>query len=308
MRKFLLSLSAIIVGFAGTAQTGGPDAFGYMYENSTTANVDFGWVEINPNLGGSGTMSSMSFADDSNEWIEIGFGFPFYGHSLDSVSISSNGTIYFENQYLGLSNVCSPGNPGYFTGDTVLIAHAWDDLNPSSGGSVYYQRFSNMLIVQYDSVVEFGGSDGDTWQIIMYDDGSVDINYKEASFIAASTGLTIGVQGSTTEGLEYMCNGTGDYLGDSLTIRFWEPTTLKVPTQEKGELSVYPNPSNGTFNVSGTSIDEIMVYDYAGKLVYSDSFSGDNLVNLDLSYLPAGFYQMAVSSEGSLENKKIIIE
>lgn len=309
MKTKLLLLASIAFSLNTFAQTGGPDAFGYVYANSTTASVDFTWEEIDPALGGSGTSSSVSGLDDDHEAnIALGFSFPFYGNTYTTVSIGTNGGVYFEDTYLGLTNNCIPGAPSYqFAGDSAFIAAVWDDLDPSSGGNVYYQSFGNKFVIEFSDVVEYGGSDGDTWQVILYDNGVIDINYKETSFVVASTGGSTGIQGSPSLGLSYNCAGSGDSFSDSLTIRFQEPVSAGLKENDNLVFSVYPNPSNGQFFVKGEKINSISVVDLAGREVYFSNISDNNsLVNLD--NVSSGIYTVLVNQNNTVKTTKIIVE
>lgn len=58
------------------------------------------------------------------------------------------------------------------------------------------------------------------------------------------------------------------------------------------KLQVYPNPSNGLFNiVAGSNISSLKakVYDISGKLIYQKDFSGSK-ISLDLTNYPKGIY------------------
>ena len=76
----------------------------------------------------------VTLADDASESFELGFEFPFWDQTYTSVSVHSNGFLFFgaagcsqcyQNEELPNAQV------------GALIAPFWDDLNPASGGQVY---------------------------------------------------------------------------------------------------------------------------------------------------------------------------
>jgi hypothetical protein len=74
------------------------------------------------------------------------------------------------------------------------------------------------------------------------------------------------------------------------------------------ELSVYPNPSNGVFNIdSDTRIKLIQVYDLRGKLIYENQLNSLRST-LNLSHLSSGLYVMSFQTENAYQTLKIKIE
>ncbi|WP_300565687.1 M4 family metallopeptidase [Flavobacterium sp.] len=78
------------------------------------------------------------------------------------------------------------------------------------------------------------------------------------------------------------------------------------------KFGVYPNPSNGLFNVviSTTEKVNITLHDLRGRSIYNKNFSNNNSVfnqELNFSTLSAGVYILNVESAGKKAAKKIII-
>lgn len=313
MRKHLLLITAFLTGAISYAQTGGPDAFGYTYSNSTTPTVMFTWDEIDTLHGG--TWSTASTQDDGNQsLIPIGFSFPFYGKTYDTVSIASNGTVYFADFYLGLSHNCLPGVPSYTfpTGkDTAFIAHFWNDLDPSSGGDIYYKAYADHFVIEYSGVVEFGGTDGDTWQIVLYANGDIYLNYLETSALQANSGYSSGIQGSPTMGLSYICDGAGDSMMDSLTVWFINPSNTGISTNQTEDLTIYPNPSHGQFTIANITSKEfeVKIIDNQGRIVFNNAYNNsNNNVQVNLSNIATGSYLMMMTTPKGVTTERIIIE
>ena len=88
--------------------------------------------------------------------------------------------------------------------------------------------------------------------------------------------------------------------GNAFAIQLILGNNVNVTESTLEEVSVYPNPSNGVFNVN-TSINETLnanVFDVAGKLIYSSTLS--NSSTIDLSNFGKGTYILELSnSKGS---------
>jgi len=76
-------------------------------------------------------------------------------------------------------------------------------------------------------------------------------------------------------------------------------------------LSLFPNPNNGTFNLSFSSCIkscEISVFDVLGKVIYQKMMMNDNQVFIDVSNCAKGAYLVRASSDRMSIAKRIIIE
>ena len=75
---------------------------------------------------------------------------------------------------------------------------------------------------------------------------------------------------------------------------------------ESGSTLVYPNPSNGTFNLNlGTGQWNVEVYDISGRKVYENRMDGRSV--LDLGKCQKGLYFMKASSESRSLTTKVVI-
>ena len=79
-------------------------------------------------------------------------------------------------------------------------------------------------------------------------------------------------------------------------------------------LNVYPNPTDGVFNISFISeeIDdfEITVVDAFGKLVSKEeiqNFVGEYTKQVDLSAYSKGIYMVQIRTEGSFVTKRVVV-
>ncbi len=97
----------------------------------------------------------------------------------------------------------------------------------------------------------------------------------------------------------------GDDDGIKGIVRNLDVTLVQESSKPK-VMNVYPNPSNGIFNLTNTTdLNEISVLDLSGRIVYS-STEIEPIIELDV---PAGIYNLrAFSQTGTIENIRIILE
>jgi hypothetical protein len=99
---------------------------------------------------------------------------------------------------------------------------------------------------------------------------------------------------------------------DKLEI-FYMPLGVNESNQTSGDISLYPNPSNGNCNLSMDLSNEqsvlIELYNTQGKKVYSEKLDNTSNVNhLNLSSLPKGIYFMNVKTRDKNYSRKLVIE
>lgn len=79
-----------------------------------------------------------------------------------------------------------------------------------------------------------------------------------------------------------------------------------VTDLQKAKLQVYPNPSQGTFNLKSESEGNVVITDFSGRMVYSGSvIKGENKINLKAT---AGVYILNYQNETAKSSTKIIIQ
>ena len=191
---------------------GGPDLFGYTWiDSDEDGGPAFAFVDI------SGTGTPVSLGDDDSESAPLPFPFPFYGELYDAVDVVSNGFLNFGPQSTAYTNepIPSPGTPDAF------LAPFWDDLNPSDGGSIYYQDMADgRFVVQWDAVPFYTGPGTNTFQAILYADGRVLFQYESMG----SGSATVGVESPDgADGLQVAYNTA--YAVDGLAVLIAPPAT-----------------------------------------------------------------------------------
>lgn len=89
--------------------------------------------------------------------------------------------------------------------------------------------------------------------------------------------------------------------------------TLGRAENQFDQFAVYPNPSNGKFNIVLSTTDNVNVqlFDIRGRSVYTQLFNSTGISfnqQIDLSSLSSGVYILNVESNGKKEARRIIIE
>ena len=77
--------------------------------------------------------------------------------------------------------------------------------------------------------------------------------------------------------------------------------------EESIVTSIYPNPSNGLFSISGENIESIEVYDITGKLVMQQQVNSDN-ATIDLTNYAKGIYTLKTYTNSLVKSNKLIVE
>lgn len=225
---------------------GDPDGYGYTLTDSQQAGgPTFNWIDI------SSTGTPLSLSDDSYFFpIDLPFAFHFYGADYEQVAVGSNGTVYFQNDYLGLGNGPIPSNSGY--GPQEFIAVYWDDLNPASNGTIYYEILESephrKLVVQWQEIAHYGypSAHVTAQAILLEGSNSILVQYLDPS-PRAGAGATEGIQGdsepATNWGLEYGYNQS--ILSENLAICYAYPNMPQdCGDAEPSWLTVDPDVGN----------------------------------------------------------------
>ncbi|HEU4496837.1 MAG TPA: proprotein convertase P-domain-containing protein, partial [Flavobacterium sp.] len=110
------------------------------------------------------------------------------------------------------------------------------------------------------------------------------------------------------------------YSGDGGVLNSWSlnicsvQEALKVTENNLSDFVVYPNPSNGNFNVRFDSPSSgkiaIEVFDISGRLIFSHDYAsqGNFNQNIQLDNVQAGVYILNVSDGNAKQAKRIVIE
>jgi HEAT repeat protein len=97
--------------------------------------------------------------------------------------------------------------------------------------------------------------------------------------------------------------------GFNICVTHASPAAVINSISEK--VSIYPNPTTGTFEISGTeglgSKCKVEIYDHLGRSIYIFANENtDSKINLDMSSCPAGIYLIKLSNNSLTCLKKIV--
>ena len=102
--------------------------------------------------------------------------------------------------------------------------------------------------------------------------------------------------------VEYIKDGTIGTLTEPAVLHFG---TLGVNDSEQVVVNVFPNPSNGIFNVEGNGIRKIEVIDALGQIVLSKEVEDDSQ-QINLSNRASGVYLLRVITDKGISTNQII--
>lgn len=171
--------------------------------------IPYAWIEIDPNDPThvfAGTNTNITGDDQNLGPFNLGFTFPFY-ENFTSIRVCSNGFASFTSTSTAYTNAAIPtaAEPNN------LVAPFWDDMNPSQYGTIWYYSdlAGGRFIIEWDEVAHYSTGGMYTFEIILYDDGTIDYMYKELTPGTANS-ATVGVENSTgTVGVQCTYNGSG---------------------------------------------------------------------------------------------------
>ncbi|UCG16444.1 MAG: hypothetical protein JSV19_00085, partial [Phycisphaerales bacterium] len=132
--------------------------------------------------------TTLSLADDSYATVNLtgGATVSLYGTSYTTIYPGSNGYLTFTGGDSDYSETLTD----HF--DTPRVSALFDDLNPSTGGTVSYKQLADRIAVTWDGVYEHSTTNPNTFQIVMYFDGGIEINYLSIAAMDGIAGLSAG--------------------------------------------------------------------------------------------------------------------
>lgn len=196
MKRFspLFALLILVTSYGVKAQnSGGPDLFGYTWQNSLNVpGPTYEWIDIST----TGTEITGLADDNVSEPINMGMDFHFYWTDYSRLWVGSNGYIVFGTPGMIASDgPPTNGFPPFPNGSSInnVIAPYLADLTfanangtPVPTAKAYYQRIGSRFIVSFISVPFWNGNAGanqvsgeNTFQIVLdAADSSITFNYQ----------------------------------------------------------------------------------------------------------------------------------
>jgi len=132
--------------------------------------------------------ASIYLSDDDYEQINLTGGavVSLYGVDYDHFYVSSNGYITFTSGETDYTETLEE----HF--DQPRLSGLYDDLNPSSGGTVSWSQEDDRVVVTYLNVEEYSSGVSNTFQFEMYFNGDIRISYLGVGISDGLAGLSEG--------------------------------------------------------------------------------------------------------------------
>ena len=188
--------------------SGGADNFGHIWiDSDESSGPEFQWFDITS----SGTALPLTGNNAISDEINIGFDFPYYGNLYNKVRVCTNGWLSFTTYSVAYNNISLPN----VLAPRSMIAALWDDLFFNTDSKAYVKAESNKLIIEYQNVYTVTGGGPYTFEVILYDNGNIVLQY--LSLQNLETDYTVGIQNQAADdGLTIAYNQV--YLKDSLAV------------------------------------------------------------------------------------------
>jgi hypothetical protein len=137
----------------------------------------------------------------------------------------------------------------------------------------------------------------------LYGNGGVSYSWNNAQTggtitVAPNVNTNYTVTGTDANG----CVNTG-----TIQVKIAGCVGLNEQSAAKNGLSVFPNPTSGTFNISSDAAVTLNLVNELGQSIRMINLSVSNNYKVDISDLSAGVYFIVGEKDGSQVNKKIIV-
>ena len=132
--------------------------------------------------------SNVSLSDDDSVMVSLSGGqtVELYGVSYSSFYIGSNGYLTFGQSDTDYSETLEE----HFA--IPRVAALYDDLNPSTGGTVSWKQESDRVVVTYQNVPEYSETNSNTFQFELYFNGDIRISFLSIAAADGIAGLSAG--------------------------------------------------------------------------------------------------------------------
>jgi subtilisin family serine protease len=247
------------------------------------------WTEIS----GTGTEISNNLNEELKRFyqVSLGFEFPFFGKKETSVFISKYSTLSFDTEGYIWSMV--PLHAGWEGLPDRVVSVLGLEAYPETKGHIYYQRFPDKFVVQWENVA-IGGMGTGTYQAVLHDNGNISIFIKELKADAWTTVENIasiayiGIEDQTRN--DYLLvtdynNRNIEAVSNNSVIRFVSPGQGLFTTLTNPFGSVQPG--NSVTLEYTINTDSLYVANYSEKLaiISNDPVNNPGLftANFDIS-------------------------
>ena len=226
----------------------------------TDPSMDYAWIDSNEpdgpvyswdDISKTGTDITKKLAADikTSMLAPLGFRMKFYGDTISEVYVNNFGSLSLN--YPGAMNVVTSQMP--IPGDAIngLIGGCFVEyMTPAvnSNGHVFMKNLPGKFIVQYNDLEYFGGDEFGgsfsygkaTFQIVLYSNGKIEMNYKTVNNTWASQGGGIVGLESKDETKGINIATSPDYIQPAPFMPADNTTLWWVPSAPKFIRSIFP--------------------------------------------------------------------
>jgi len=205
---------------------GGPDPFGYTYQDSRSADgPTYSWIDATDG-------TPLNLLDDGEANVTLPFAFTFYGTSSTAIRVGNNGGLLFN----ATSGDLWAGNADLgTTTSNNLIVPFWDDIDDETG-NVYYKTIgtapNRRFVIEWYNRPHYkssGGVGNVTFELILYEGtNNIKFQYQDVVFGDPDNpswdyggSATVGIRQSGSNYLQYSYNQP--VLSNGLAICFRYP-------------------------------------------------------------------------------------
>lgn len=191
----------------------------YSWTSSrTTGGPPFEFMDI----ASIGQPSGVAGDDTTSDPQALPWLFRLFGRSFDRVAICSNGWASFTSCLISTSWQAMALNDAH--DPYYMLAPYWTDLDPSHGGTIvtYYDQPHERFIIEWNQIRRYGSTLPNTFQIVLYHDGTVDFVYSGMS--NPTNQGTVGIKGRNGEALQLAFNQP--FVQSNTLVRCFVPDTV----------------------------------------------------------------------------------
>jgi hypothetical protein len=140
-------------------------------------------------LGSSITSRVRPDRDDGSVLFPVGFSFPFFDSSYNTIFINANGNITFT----GASRSAAPSWAEMIGSPRIAALWADLDLGPvPDGGGLFLKKTTDRLVITWNKAPQFNLTDSNTVQLTLFTDGTIQITFNGVALKDGMVGLSSG--------------------------------------------------------------------------------------------------------------------
>jgi hypothetical protein len=160
-------------------------------------------------------MTPLNLGDDNTQNVALGFEFEYWGQTFTDAWVSSNGFVSFQSG----AHLCCDGRPIELAQRNTIYAY-WSDLI-SFTGNPYYRRENGSILFGWYGVNEYGTNNSSTFEIGLFADGKIQLNYGNLGFNGGHT-FTAGITGPTADdNIQLFYGRNAQFLQNQSGILSW---------------------------------------------------------------------------------------